>query len=48
VTLVEIGAEEVLEKIVAYLKEELSGEIVGLLLKYGFSFDVALQKDGSV
>jgi hypothetical protein len=29
-------------------EEGLSGQIMGLLLKYGLSFDVALQKDGSV
>jgi hypothetical protein len=45
---VEIGTETVLKDIVAYTEKELSGEIMDLLLKYGFSFDVALQKDGSV
>jgi hypothetical protein len=38
----------VLKGIVAYTEKELSGEVTELLLKYGFSFDIALQEDGSV
>jgi hypothetical protein len=37
-----------LNDIVAYMEKELSSNIAGLLLKYGLSFDVALQEDGSV
>ncbi|KAI4681793.1 uncharacterized protein J4E84_007389 [Alternaria hordeiaustralica] len=48
VELVHVGAEKVLGEIVAYAEGELSEEIMGLLLRYGFSYDVALQKDGSV
>jgi hypothetical protein len=45
---VEDGAEIVLKDIVAFTKTSLSKEIMDLLLKYGLSFDVALQEDGSV
>ncbi|KAI4629138.1 uncharacterized protein J4E87_003399 [Alternaria ethzedia] len=48
VGLVDVGAKMVLGEIVAYGEQELSEEIMGLLLRYGFSFDVALQQDGSV
>jgi hypothetical protein len=42
------SARKVLENIVTYTEKELSKDMMGLLLKYGFSFDVALQSDGSV
>jgi hypothetical protein len=45
---VEDGAEIVLKDIVAFTKTSLNKEIMDLLLKYGLSFDVALQEDGSV
>jgi hypothetical protein len=45
---VDTGAKTVLMDIVAYMGKALSGNITDLLLKYGFSFDVALQEDGSV
>ena len=47
VDLVSLGAMKVLEDIVAYTKE-LSEEITELLLRYGFSFDVTLQRNGGV
>lgn len=42
------GAQEVLESAKKFVVEDLSKEMGTLLLKYGFSFDVALQKDGKV
>ncbi|KAI4658932.1 uncharacterized protein J4E79_006692 [Alternaria viburni] len=48
VELVDVGAKKVLEDIVSYAEKELSEEIMGLLLRYGFSYDVALQQNGSV
>lgn len=42
------GANEVLERIKLFMEREMSHDIRGLLVKYGFSFDVALQEDGSV
>ena len=48
VELVDVAAKKVLGDIVAYAEEELNEDIMALLLKYGFSYDVALQQDGSV
>jgi hypothetical protein len=48
VDLVDTGAKTVLTDIVAYTRRELSKDMTRLLLEYGFSFDVALQQDGSV
>ncbi len=45
---VQHGADNVLLDIVAYAKESLHADMMALLLEYGFSFDVALQSDGSV
>ncbi|USP76621.1 hypothetical protein yc1106_03895 [Curvularia clavata] len=45
---VETGAKAVLQEIVTYAKEELTADIVELLLKHGFSFDVALEQHGNV
>lgn len=42
------GADAVLVDIRAFAEDEMSEEVRGLLLRYGFSFDVALQQDGSV
>ncbi|KAF9693463.1 hypothetical protein EKO04_008318 [Ascochyta lentis] len=42
------GSNGVLENIKTFMQEEMSERISGLLLKYGFSFDVALQEDGTV
>jgi hypothetical protein len=39
---VEVRAEKASKDIVAYMEKELSEEIMESLLKYGFSFDVAL------
>ncbi|KAL1797281.1 hypothetical protein ACET3X_003887 [Alternaria dauci] len=43
-----MGATKTLEDIVTYAKKELSKDTTDLLLKYGFSFDIALKKDGGV
>ncbi|KAI4950398.1 hypothetical protein J4E91_004280 [Alternaria rosae] len=48
VELVDVGAKKLLGDIVVYVEKELSSEIMGLLVRYGFSYDVALQQDGSV
>ena len=45
---VETGAKAVLQDIVTYATEELPGDILELLLKHGFSFDVALERHGNV
>ncbi|KAF2439674.1 hypothetical protein P171DRAFT_436296 [Karstenula rhodostoma CBS 690.94] len=42
------GANEVLESIKVFVDSEMSKDIRRLLVRYGFSFDVALQEDGSV
>jgi hypothetical protein len=42
------GADEVLESIQVFMDKEMSQEIRKLLVKHGFSFDIALQEDGSV
>ncbi|KAF1849812.1 uncharacterized protein K460DRAFT_390464 [Cucurbitaria berberidis CBS 394.84] len=46
--LVQDGAQKVLDEIVVYTFTELDEEIRGLLLKHGFSFDIALQENGRV
>jgi hypothetical protein len=48
VDFVAAGADTVLVDIVAYAEKELSRVIMGLLLEYGFSYDVALKEDGGV
>jgi hypothetical protein len=48
VDLVVAGAAKVLGDILAYTEKELSENIMELLLKYGFSFDLALQEGGAV
>jgi hypothetical protein len=48
VDLVDAGAKGVLADVVAYTEKDLGKDIIELLLKFGFSFDVALQKDGRV
>ncbi|KAI4652413.1 hypothetical protein J4E93_002615 [Alternaria ventricosa] len=48
VELVDVGAKKVLGEIVAYTEKKLSKDVMRLLLRYGFSYDVALQQDGSV
>lgn len=45
---VETGAKAVLQDIVTYATEELLGDTLELLLKHGFSFDVALERHGNV
>lgn len=42
------GVDKVLGEIVAYAVRELDLEIMALLCKFGFSFDVILQEDRSV
>ena len=46
--LVCVGATKILEDTKAFMREELLEDTSFLLVKHGFSFDVALQKDGSV
>jgi hypothetical protein len=48
VDLIDVGAKKVLEDIVVYTEKALSKDNMGLLLRYGFSYDVALKQDGSV
>lgn len=45
---VEVGSNAVLQDIVKYMKEKLTEHVVDMLLKHGFSFDVALKPDGTV
>jgi hypothetical protein len=42
------GAKGMLARIAEYISAELEADIVDLLLRYGFSFDVALREDGNV
>lgn len=42
------GANKMLQCIKVFMKEKMSHDARTLLVKYGFSFDVALQKDGTV
>jgi hypothetical protein len=42
------GSRDVLMDIVAYMEAEFDSKMRNSLLKYGFSFDVALQPDGSL
>ncbi|KZM25461.1 uncharacterized protein EKO05_0007378 [Ascochyta rabiei] len=42
------GANGVLQSIKTFMQDEMSVQVTGLLLQYGFSFDVALQRDGTV
>ncbi|OAK95956.1 hypothetical protein IQ06DRAFT_309533 [Phaeosphaeriaceae sp. SRC1lsM3a] len=42
------GARQMLASIAEYISAEMEPDIGRLLLRYGFSFDIALQEDGSV
>ena len=42
------GANKVLERMKVFIEEEMSPEIRMLLVKYGFTFDIAIHDDGSV
>jgi len=42
------GAAALLEEMESYMLGEMSDEIRGLLVKYGFAFDIALGEDGKV